>query len=226
MARKCGNDLGMDPTTWDTAENQGSSSLLLPYSLLCWLSLPKLVFSWLQGGGRSSWHHSLFQGRNNNVVSVTLCLLFSQKLWTSYTPVSHGSSLLKYRFRYSSSTMEPETLHFDWVQRASSASGSWILSSSGSSQRFSFILWPELTHKVTSSWEAGRPLPFSALLGESSKKEVEWKSGLATHAQCTGTGGRKVGLGRVQSVLLYPVLPACSDTSQPTLHGAWSRNPT
>lgn len=148
---------------------------LLPYSFFCWLSLPKLVFSWLQGGGCSSWHHSLFQGRNNKVVSVTLCLLFSHKLWTSYTPVSHGSSLLKYRLKYSSSTMEPETLHFDWVQRASSASGSWILSSSRSSQKFSFIIWPEFTHRVTSSWEAGRPLPFLALLGESSKKEVQWE---------------------------------------------------
>lgn len=27
---------------------------LSPYLLLCWLSVPKLVFPWLQGGGCSS----------------------------------------------------------------------------------------------------------------------------------------------------------------------------
>lgn len=135
--------------------------------------------------------------------------------------------MLKCRFRHSRPTREPEALHFDRMQRARQSC--WILSS-GKTPCFPFMLWPELTHRVTNSskGQGQCPVLFSALIAELQKekaagREFSSRSVLATEAHCKGPG-HKGGLRRVKSP--PPACPTLAhrDTSQSVLRVHQSRD--
>lgn len=100
---------------------------------------------------------------------------------------------MKYRFRYSRFTREPEALNFDQVQRA--RQGCWELNPfEQQGTKFLFHVVSRIRSQSNKQMQRTGTVPFSALIAEYQKEKAvrrkfSSQSVLATEAHCKDKGG-------------------------------------